>query len=57
LITAERDALAARMFDRLSAAEFGGKHVSNGEALTMVRQANALVDYVNSLAAGVSGAN
>jgi len=30
-ITAFRDFLAARMFERLSEAEFGGKHVSNGE--------------------------
>jgi hypothetical protein len=51
LITAARDALVARMFDRLSDAEFGGKHVSHGEELTMVRQANALIDYVNGLAA------
>jgi len=51
LITAARDALAARMFDRLSDAEFGGKHVSHGEAQTMVWQANALVDFVNGLAA------
>jgi hypothetical protein len=50
-ITAVRDALAARMFDRLSDAEFGGKHLSHGEALTMVSQANALIDRVNSLAA------
>ena len=50
-ITAVRDALAARMFDRLSDAEFGGKHVSRGEAQTLVSQANVLVDYVNSLAA------
>jgi hypothetical protein len=54
-ITTERDALAARMFDRLSDAEFGGKHVSHGEALTMVRQANALVELVNTLAAQVAG--
>jgi hypothetical protein len=54
LITAVRDELAASMFDRLSAAEFGGKHVSHGEALTMVSQANALIDYVNSLAAGAA---
>jgi hypothetical protein len=51
LVTAARDALAARMFDRLSDAEFGGKHVSHGEAQTMVWQANALVDFVNWLAA------
>jgi hypothetical protein len=55
LITAERDALAAKMLDRLSAAEFGGKHVSHGKEQTMVRQANALVDYVNSLAAQSAG--
>lgn len=50
IITAVRDALAARMFDRLSDAEFGGKHVSHGEALTMVSQANALINYVQGLA-------
>jgi hypothetical protein len=51
IITSVRDALAARMFDRLSDAEFGGKHVSRGEALTMVSEANGLIDRVNSLAA------
>jgi hypothetical protein len=50
MITSIRDALAARMFDRLSDAEFGGKHVSHGEALTMVSQANALIRYVQGLA-------
>jgi hypothetical protein len=49
-ITEVRNALAEAMFDRLSAAELGGKHVSQGEEHTLVRQAEALVDYVNSLA-------
>jgi hypothetical protein len=43
-----RDAPAARMFDRLS--HTGGKHVSDGEALTLVSQANALSKYVKWLA-------
>ncbi len=55
-ITAFRDFLAARMFERLSDAEFGGKHVSNGERQSLVRQADALIDYVDWLAAK-SGSN
>jgi hypothetical protein len=55
-ITAFRDFLAARMFERLSDAEFGGKHVSNGERQSLVRQADALIEYVDWLAAK-SGSN
>ena len=44
------------MFERLSDAEFGGKHVSNGERQSLVRQADALIDYVDWLAAK-SGSN
>jgi hypothetical protein len=55
-ITAFRDFLAARMFELLSEAEFGGKPVSNGERQSLVRQADALIDYVDWLAAK-SGSN
>jgi hypothetical protein len=51
LITVARNALAEAMFDRLSAAEFGGKHVSQGDEHALVQQADALVDFVNDLAA------
>jgi hypothetical protein len=51
IITAFRDFLAAKMLDRLDDAEFGGKRVSNGEEKALVRQADALIDYVNWLAA------
>jgi hypothetical protein len=50
IITAFRDFLAAKMLDRLDDAEFGGKRVSNGEEKALVRQADALIDYVNWLA-------
>jgi hypothetical protein len=49
-ITAFRDFLAAKMIETLSDAEFGGKHVSNGGEKALVRQADALIDYVNWLA-------
>jgi hypothetical protein len=49
-ITAFRDFLAAKMFESLSEAEFGGKQVSNGEAKALVHQADALIDYVDWLA-------
>jgi hypothetical protein len=51
LIAVARNALAEAMFDRLSAAEFGGKHVSQGDEHALVQQADALVDFVNDLAA------
>jgi hypothetical protein len=49
-ITAFRNFLAAKMLERLSDAEFGGKQVSNGEEKALVRQADALIDYVEWLA-------
>lgn len=50
-ITDFRDNLAARMLDRLTDAEFQGKRIRGGEARELVLRANALVDYVNWLAA------
>ena len=49
-ITAFRNFLAAKMIESLSDAEFGGKHISNGEEKALVRQADALIDYVEWLA-------
>ena len=49
-ITAERNALADRMLERLTAAEFAGQRISHSEARTLVRQANALLELVNGLA-------
>lgn len=51
IITAFRDALAARMLDRLEDAEFHGQRIGGGEERALVFQANELVDYVNRLAA------
>jgi hypothetical protein len=51
LITAFRDALAARMLDRLTDAEFRSQRIGGGEEKALVLQANALVDYVNWLVA------
>jgi hypothetical protein len=56
-ITAFRDALAARMLDRLTDAEFHRKPISSGEERALVLQANALLDYVNWLAAHQSGSH
>jgi hypothetical protein len=53
-ITALRDNLAAKMLDRLTAAEFHGKHISAGDGRLLVLEANALADYVNWLAARAS---
>jgi len=53
LITAFRDALAAEMLEHLTEAEFQGKRISGAEEQLLVLQANALVDYVNRLAARV----
>jgi hypothetical protein len=50
-ITDFRDNLAAKMLDRLTDAEFQGKRIRGGEARELVLRANALVDYVNWLAA------
>ena len=51
LITIFRDALAARMLNRLEDAELHGQRISDGEERALVLQANALVDSVNWLAA------
>jgi hypothetical protein len=53
LITAFRDALAAEMLEQLTEAEFQGKRIRGAEEQVLVLQANALVDYVNRLAARV----
>jgi hypothetical protein len=53
LITAFRDALAAEMLEQLTEAEFQGKRISGAQEQVLVVQANALVDYVNRLAARV----
>jgi len=50
-ITTLRDHLAARMLDRLTDAEFHGERISGGEERELVREADALADYVNWLAA------
>ena len=55
-ITDFRDNLAAKMLDRLTDAEFQGRHISRGEERELVLRANALVDYVNWLAARQSAA-
>src|SRR5258708_27099814 len=52
-ITAFRDAVAAEMLEHLTEAEFQGKRISGAEEQVLVVQANALVDYVNRLAARV----
>jgi arylsulfatase A-like enzyme len=51
LITIFRDALAARMLNRLEDAELHGQRISDSEERALVLQANALVDSVNWLAA------
>ncbi len=50
LITVLRDALAARMLDRLTDAEFHGKRISGGEERALVFQADSLVNFANELA-------
>jgi hypothetical protein len=50
-ITAFRDALAAEMLEHLTEAEFQGKRIRGGEEQALVLRADALVDYVNRLAA------
>jgi hypothetical protein len=52
LITAFRNSLADEMLERLTDAEFRGQRIHGEEARGLVEQANALVDYVNWLAAG-----
>jgi hypothetical protein len=51
LITAFRDALAARMLERLEDAEFHGQRIGGGEERALVSQADELVEYVDWLAA------
>jgi hypothetical protein len=51
IIAAFRDALAAEMLEHLTAAEFQGKRIRGSEEQTLVTQANALLEYVNRLAA------
>jgi hypothetical protein len=51
VITIFRDALAARMLNRLEDAELHGQRIGDGEERALVLQANALVDSVNWLAA------
>jgi hypothetical protein len=50
-VTAYRDALAAKMLDRLTAAEFQGKRIEPEEADAFVFEAKLLLYYVNALAA------
>jgi len=49
-VTEKRNALAEQMSDELSAAEFHGHHISNTHAAALISAANALAEYVNSLA-------
>ena len=49
-ITETRNALAEQMSDELNAAEFHGHHISNTRAAALISAANALAEYVNSLA-------
>ena len=49
-ITLFRNHLADRMLELLTAAEFRGKPISQGEANELVAQSQALVDYVNWVA-------
>lgn len=53
-VTAYRDALAAKMLERLTAAEFQGKRIADEEAKELVFEANILLYFVNSLAGGES---
>jgi hypothetical protein len=57
IITAFRDALAAEMLEHLTEAEFQGKRIRGFEEQALVFQANALVDYVNRLAARQTAAH
>jgi hypothetical protein len=49
-ITETRNALAEQMSDELNAAEFRGHTISNIRAAALISAANALAEYVNSLA-------
>ena len=49
-MTEKRNALAEQMSDELNAAEFHGHHISNTRAAALISAANALAEYVNSLA-------
>ena len=50
-ITAARNAIADLMLEKLTAAEFGGTPLNQGEAIGLVAAADALTAYVNRLAA------
>jgi len=51
-ITETRNALASQMADELNDAEFHGHHISDTRAGALIFPANALAEYVNSLAEG-----
>jgi hypothetical protein len=51
LITIFRDALAARMLNRLEDAELHGQRIGDGEERALVLQANELVDSVKAVVA------
>jgi hypothetical protein len=50
-ITALRDHLAGEMLEKLTAAEFQGQRISEREGRELVAESQALLDYVNWLAA------
>lgn len=50
-ITALRDSLAKKMAGMLNAAEFQGQNIDPGQAFELVLESQALLDYVNWLAA------
>jgi hypothetical protein len=50
-ITSLRNHLADEMLERLTDAEFHGKRIREGEGRELVRESQALADYVNWLAA------
>lgn len=51
-ITRTRNALASEMAEELNDAEFQGHHISDSRASRLISAANALAEYVYSLAAG-----
>jgi hypothetical protein len=50
VITSARDILADEMSERLEGAEFQKKHISGPDERTLVREAEELLDYVETLA-------
>jgi hypothetical protein len=53
VITSFRNELADEMLERLTDAEFHGKHINDGKDRLLIQEANALADSVQLLAAGL----